>query len=72
MSDIGDRAYLAICERAKQNGRKKTAEAMKAGVSPTSLFGWEKRNTNPSALALQQMALAGYDVIWILTGEVTK
>lgn len=68
MENIGKRAAKAIRERAKQNGTKLGQESLKVDVSRKVMNDWEKRNRNPSAYFLQQMALAGYDVIWILTG----
>ena len=69
MENIGKRAAMAIRERAKQNGTKIGAESLKVDVSRKTMNDWEKRNMNPSAYFLQQMAFAGYDVVWILTGE---
>ena len=69
METIGKRAATAIRERAKQNGTKLEEESMKLYVSRKVMNDWELRNRNPSAFFLQQMALAGYDVFWILTGQ---
>lgn len=68
MENIGKRAAQAIRERAKQNGTKLEEESLKVDVSRKVMNDWEIRNRNPSSYFLQQMALAGYDVIWILTG----
>ena len=68
METIGNRAYKAIKQRARENGISPSNEALKLGVSPKSLSDW-KQNTNPTAYYLQQMCLAGYDVVYILTGE---
>lgn len=69
METIGNRAYKEIKKRAKRNGICATEEALKMGVTSHSLSSWKKGNNNPSAYYLQQMVLAGYDVIYILIGE---
>lgn len=38
-------------------------------LSRASLYQYRKGKIAPSAKILQRMALAGYDVIYILTGE---
>ena len=68
METIGKRAAKAIRERAERNGTKLEVESLKVYVSRKVMNDWEIRNRNPSAFFLQQMALAGYDVIGILTG----
>ena len=68
METIGNRAAKEIKKRAKQNGVSSYKEAGKMEISNKLLCAWQK-NINPSAYYLQQMALAGYDVIYILTGE---
>ena len=65
---IGNRAYKEIKKRAKENGIAPYKEAEKFGAHHRSLSEW-KKNGNPSAYYLQQMYYAGYDVIYILTGE---
>lgn len=69
MENIGQRAAQAIRERAKQNGTKLEEESLKVYVSRKVMNDWERRSVNPSAYFLQQMALSGYDVFWILTGQ---
>lgn len=69
MENIGKRAAQAIRERAKQNGTKLEEESLKVYVSRKVMNDWEIQNRNPSAYFLQQMAFAGYDVFWILTGQ---
>lgn len=68
METIGKRAATAIRERAKQNGTNLGQESLKVDVSRKVMNDWETKNRNPSAYFLQQMALAGYNVVWILTG----
>lgn len=65
---IGERAARAIRDRAKQNGIPVETEALKVYVSRKVICDWEVHNRNPQAYFLQQMALAGYDIYWILTG----
>lgn len=64
---IGNRAYKEIKKRAKENGIAPSREAEKLGIHSCLLSGW-KQNGNPGGYWLQQMCLAGYDVIYILTG----
>ena len=71
METIGERAYKEIKKRAKQNGVAISKEAETLGITSPRLSSW-KDNTNPCAYHLQQMALAGYDVIYILTGKENK
>lgn len=67
MATIGERAVKEIKKRARQNGISTSKEAAKLYITSTILAHW-KTDTNPSAYYLQQMALVGYDVIYILTG----
>lgn len=64
---IGNRAFKAIKERARKNGVSVYQEAKKIEGLEKVAYSW-KDNMNPSTYWLQQMAFAGYDVIWILTG----
>ena len=68
METIGNRAYKEIKKRARENGISPTREAKKLGIASRSLSEWQN-NGNPCAYYLQQMYYAGYDVIYILTGE---
>ena len=68
METIGNRAYKEIKKRAYANDISTSREAAKLGIHSRSLREW-KENGNPSAYYLQQMHYAGYDVIYILTGE---
>lgn len=69
MGDIGRRAAQAIEERAKANGHKLTEELSALGMYAKTKGDWKKREIDPSAYWLQQLALAGFDVMWILTGK---
>ena len=66
---IGERAARAIKSRANQNKTSIVQECAALGVTRKIMFDWEKNGRNPSAYWLQQMALSGYDVIYILTGK---
>ena len=68
METIGQRAVKEIKKRARENGVSTCKEAAKLGITSTTIASW-KNNVNPSAYYLQQMFFAGYDVIYILTGE---
>lgn len=67
-SEIGGRAYEVIKERSEKNGTKLGYEYRKIYVSGEAVYGWLNKGCNPSAGVLQQMALAGYDVYYVLTG----
>jgi transcriptional regulator with XRE-family HTH domain len=65
---IGERAVKEIKKRAVKNGISLSQEASKIEIGSSNLSEW-KKSRNPNAYFLQQMALAGYDVIYILTGR---
>lgn len=69
METIGQRAAMAIRNRAKEKRTLLETELANVDVSRKVLCDWENYNRNPQAYFLQQMALAGYDIYWILTGE---
>lgn len=60
---IGHRAFELIS--AKGNVSKETREI---GISKSKAYDWAN-GLCPSARSLQAMALAGYDVMYILTGR---
>lgn len=66
---IGERAVKAIRERKKQNGTSLSVELKKLSATRQNYNRWEEKGGNPNAFFLQQMALAGYDIMWILTGK---
>ncbi len=66
---IGGRAGLAIKAYAHRNGTTIRQECKELGVNNTVIQRWQGEY-NPSGTALQKMALRGYDIHWILTGEV--
>lgn len=68
MENIGKRAATAIRERAARNGTKKGWEQETLNLTRKTFRLWERGENAPSAYFLQQMAFAGYDVVWILTG----
>ena len=68
METIGNRAAREITRRAFQNGIAPYKEAEKFGADSAKLSNWRSK-FDPSAYYLKRMALAGYDVIYILTGE---
>ena len=69
MPTIGERTAKAIRDRVKKNNSLLKDELRKIDVSRRALLSWELYGMNPSAYFLQQMALEGYDIMWILTGE---
>ena len=68
MGKIGYRAVEAIEERARENGTRVSTERHNVDVSREVFRCWKAKGVDPSAYFLKNMALAGYDVIYILTG----
>lgn len=66
---IGQIAARMIRETAEADGITVSHELQLLDMNQKTLGDWENRGGNPSAYWLQQMALSGYDVFWILTGE---
>lgn len=66
---IGERAYLAICEKAEQEGISVKQECWNLEIDYRAIYGWKMKRGSPRADTLQRMCLMGYDVIYILTGE---
>lgn len=69
MQSIGERAAQAIRVQAAIKGIPIYEECENIGATRKVYRDWNKCGRNPTAWFLQQMALAGYDVIWILTGK---
>ena len=67
MESIGQRAAKEIMRRVKYGNVNFEMERMKIPLN--NFYGWANGSRNPSANFLRQMALAGYDVYYILTGE---
>lgn len=68
-STIAERAVYAVKKHAKEKGITLADEARALDIGYRVIYGWASVGHSPSAYFLQQMALAGYDVIWILTGR---
>jgi hypothetical protein len=66
---IGERAAHLIRVRATMKGISIDQECERIGANRKVYRDWRKCGRNPTSYFLQQMALAGYDVIWILTGK---
>lgn len=66
---VGQRAAMAIKRRAASVGVSPEKIMIDMGSCRKTLNDWDRRDLNPSAYWLQQLALNGYDVYWILTGE---
>jgi len=65
---IGERAARAIKSRVPDK-KQREVELAKLDI-PKGTFGhWQCGKGDPSAYYLKQMALAGYDVFYILTGK---
>ena len=66
---IGERAAHLIRVKATMKGIPICEECKSIGATRKVYDDWNKRGRNPTSYFLQQMALAGYDVLWILTGK---
>ena len=66
---IGQRAVKAIDKKAEEYGITAMLECAQMGIDMGTYRGWKNSRYEPSAFFLKQMALAGYDVFWILTGR---
>ena len=64
---IGQRAALAIKRRVRY--RNVNPELDRLTIPHSSYERWKLAKGDPQSFWLQQMALAGYDVHWILTGQ---
>lgn len=69
MGIIGKRAAEAIRQMANHNETSYEFELDCLKVSRETLYQWEHGKSDPRASALANMALAGYDTHYILTGE---
>ena len=65
---VGQRTALAIKMRV-QHGRVKP-ELDRLTIPHGSYERWKLGKGDPQSFWLQQLALSGYDVHWILTGQV--
>ena len=68
MSDIGRRAAEAVREKAREYEVSYTFELGCLGITREHLYSWERRGYDPKAEILRKMCLAGYDIVYILTG----
>ncbi len=66
--EIGMRAADEIRRTAYGKCNDKE-EAKRIGIRRKSFYDWDNGRSDPSTYNLQKMALAGYDVHYILTGE---
>lgn len=64
---IGERAALAIKRRVRYG--KVKPELDRLTIPHGSYERWKLGKGDPQSFWLQQLALAGYDVHWILTGQ---
>ena len=68
---IGQRGYIAIHDRASEKNITVQQECDDLDINSSIVGYWKRGESNPRADVLQKMAFAGYDVIYILTGEKT-
>lgn len=69
LTSVGERAAHLVRVKAISKGIPICEELEIIGATRKVYRDWDKCNRNPTSYFLQQMALAGYDVIWILTGK---
>ena len=69
MGEIGRRAAAEIRRTASENDTSYAVELLRIGVFREQLYQWEKDICDPTGKLLRGMALGGYDVRYILTGE---
>lgn len=69
MGEIGRRAAAEIRRTAAENDTSITFELECCGLYRELLHRWEKKPYEPTGEKLKGLALAGYDVHYILTGE---
>lgn len=65
---VGQRAAYAIRGRCVQNRTSLEHELRNADISSRLFWSWEKQGFSPTAYSLRKLAVAGYDVMWILMG----
>jgi hypothetical protein len=66
--DIGIRAFEAVRAMSRRRGTSISREVARLGLWQPEVYRWG-RGQAPNAANLELLCLAGYDVIWILTGE---
>ena len=64
---IGQRAYKAIRDRADRRNMEKEYDRL--GIPQNTASAWKRGKCDPGGYYLRVLALAGYDIYWILTGE---
>ena len=65
---IGQRASRLIDGRSWDTKLPVTTLMQNLGTSRQVYYNWRNAKEEPSAGLLAKMALAGYDVLWVLTG----
>lgn len=65
---IPERAALEVLRRVGDEKKSNSRELDKIQLSERLLHRWIKAQCIPGGYFLQQMALAGYDIYYILTG----
>ena len=64
---VGQRLVRAVKERVHYGKVKQELERLQ--IPQSSFSHWKDGDRNPQVYYMTQMALAGYDVYWILTGK---
>jgi hypothetical protein len=66
---IGQRVAQAVKKRAREQNISLDLERAFIGVESKSFRDWKNGKCDPSAYYLQQLAMRGYDIMWILLGD---
>ena len=72
METIGQRAAYAIKLHGIRLGTNAVGESDRLDIPRDNFYAWKNGRSDPSAYYLKKMVLAGYDVLWILTGKENK
>ena len=69
--EIAKRAAYALLEREAQTGITTRDQLEDMDLHRSTFHAWQQLGRTPSGDVLRRMALAGYDVLYILTGRRT-
>lgn len=69
--EICRRASLAVERAAASSDLSVRQECKRIGISNKTVSAWRYEAAAPDAWSLSKLHNAGYDVLWILTGEAT-
>lgn len=67
-NSIAERAVCEIVRKTRNDNKNLKKELQFLGISKTLYFKWNRSENEPQSYFIAEMAKAGYDVIYILTG----